>query len=521
MKTEANAVNLKDIPEIILRRRWLILLPLFIAVIAGLFLAFTKPKVYEASTLIFVQPQQVPKEFVRSVVNEQPDSRLSTISQQVKSETNLEGIINDFNLFSEPANENLFFEDKIIKLREAIKVTVTREKRGSDTFKISYRGGNPNKVMQITNRLATDFIDANIKDREFSAKSTSIFLGEELEDTKNKLIHLESKLKDYKQQYMGELPEQLNSNLSIFGRLQEQMNAKEENLRSIRVSLSMVEQQIAEAPKVSIWDNEIGGGKYAATEKSSNDPEVLKNQLADLLTRYTEQHPDVTNLKRKIAEIESKQSNDGGESSSRYVNPLRRQRDQLIKEKLTTEANIADLNQQIQVYRARVENAPKREQELQTLERDYKNLSGLYKSLLNRKQEAEMSVSLGEKQKNEQFRIIDYARLPTKPIDPSLMKTFLMSIAIGLASGCGLAYLLEFFDSSYRKPEKIEEDFNIPVIATIPAIHSPKAVYKKRIDMVLWSFFAAITLLLIGVFYYVTLNGADQALNIVRNSKIL
>jgi polysaccharide chain length determinant protein (PEP-CTERM system associated) len=518
MTTEASAIDLKDIPEIILRRRWLILLPLFAAVIAGLYLSFTKPKVYEASTLIFVQPQQVPKEFVRSVVNEQPDSRLSTIKQQIMSETNLERIIKDFNLFSGPDYENMFFEDKITKLRESIAVNVTREKRGSDTFRISYKGSNPQKVMQVTNKLANNFIDANIKDRQLSADSTSFFLAEELENTKNSLRELESRLKDYKQQFMGELPEQLNSNLSILGRLQEQLNAKEENLRSIRASLSMVEQQIAAEPKVAVWGNESGGDRYTVKEKSSNDPEVLKNQLADLLSRYTEQHPDVANLKRKIAEIESKQSGDGGESSPLYVSPLQRQRNQLMKEKLTTEANIANLNQQIQVYRARVENAPKREQELHTLERDYQNLSGLYKSLLNRKQEADMSVSLEKKQQDGQFRIIDYARLPTKPMDPGLLKTFFMSIAIGLGSGCGLAYLLEFFDSSYRKPERVEEDFNIPVIATIPAIQSPKAAFKKRVDLVLWSVFVAVTLLLIAGFYLVSLNGADEALKIVNNS---
>jgi polysaccharide chain length determinant protein (PEP-CTERM system associated) len=521
MLTETNAVNLKDIPEIILRRRWLILLPLFVAVIGGLYLSFTKPKVYEASTLIFVQPQQVPKEFVRSVVNEQPDSRLSTIKQQILSETNLESIIKEFHLFSGPEYENMYFEDKIIKMRDSIDVKVNREKRGSDAFKITYKGGNPHRVMQVTNKLATNFIDANIKDRQLSANSTSVFLAEELENTRNSLKELELKLKDYKQQHMGELPEQLNSNLSILGRLQDQLNAKEENLRSIRASLSMVEQQIAEEPKVAIWDNQVGGGKYTIKEKPSNDPEVLKNQLADLLTRYTEQHPDVANLKRKIAELESRKSIDGGESSPPYVSPLQQQRNQLIKEKLTTQADIANLNQQIQVYRARVENAPKREQELHTLERDYQNLSALYKSLLNRKQEADMSTSLEKKQQNDQFRIIDYARLPTKPIDPGLLKTFLMSIAIGLGSGCGLAYLLEIFDSSYRKPEKVEEDFNIPVIAAIPAIYSPQAVFKKRVDLVLWSLFVAVTFLLISVFYFVSLNGVDEAFNIVKNSKIL
>jgi hypothetical protein len=65
-----------------------------------------------------------------------------------------------------------------------------------------------------------------------------------------------------------------------------------------------------------------------------------------------------------------------------------------------------------------------------------------------------------------------------------------MTMGVGFGLGCGLAYLLEFLDSSYRRPDKVEEDFNIPVIATIPAIYSPKAIYKKRIEMGMCGFFA-------------------------------
>jgi hypothetical protein len=71
-------------------------------------------------------------------------------------------------------------------------------------------------------------------------------------------------------------------------------------------------------------------------------------------------------------------------------------------------------------------------------------------------------------------------------------------------------------DSSYRRPEKVEEDFKIPVIATIPAIYPPKAVFKKRIEMGLCSLFALLILALIGAFTFFTLGGNDQAFDIVK-----
>jgi capsular polysaccharide biosynthesis protein len=183
---------------------------------------------------------------------------------------------------------------------------------------------------------------------------------------------------------------------------------------------------------------------------------------------------------------------------------------------LALESQIAQIQSQIRIYQLRVEETPKREQELISLKRDYDNMDKLYSSLLKRKLESEISVSMEKKQKGEQFRIIDRARLPKRPIEPNLEKIFMLTMGIGFGFGCGLAYLLEFLDSSYRKPEKVEEDFNIPVIATIPAIYSPKAIFKKRIEMGMCGFFALIILMLIGAFSFVTLGGTDQALDIVK-----
>lgn len=143
-------------------------------------------------------------------------------------------------------------------------------------------------------------------------------------------------------------------------------------------------------------------------------------------------------------------------------------------------------------------------------------MDNLYNKLLNRKLESEISVNMEKKQIGEQFRIIDQAKLPRRPILPDLKRIFMMTMGIGFALGCGLAYLLEFLDSSYKKPEKVEEDFNIPIIATIPAIYSPKTIYMKRIDMGLCSVFAFIVLLLIGAFSFMTFQGVDQTLDIAQ-----
>ena len=67
-----------------------------------------------------------------------------------------------------------------------------------------------------------------------------------------------------------------------------------------------------------------------------------------------------------------------------------------------------------------------------SLTRDYNNILESYKSLLNRKLEAEIAVNMEKKQKGEQFRIIDSAKMPEKPISPNMKKLFLLFVALGL-----------------------------------------------------------------------------------------
>ena len=490
-----NIMSPKDIIDIAIRRRWLILLPLFLTLIFGIYYTFTAPRIYEATTLVMVTPQQVPKDFVRSVVTEDAESMLGTITQQMTSRTNLERIINDFGLM--PKNrDNVFIEDVVDAIRRDIRVKVSRDRRGADAFSISYRGTNPSRVVEITNALASHFINTNIKGRESQAAGTNTFLESELESVRKRLLELEAELKKYRQQYMGELPEQLSSNLSVLKGLQDQLTAKEASLRDIKSRLSEA--------------LESSGGTA-----DPNDLGSLRRRLADMLMRYTENHPDVTRLKSRIEELEKSPA--VNENAAQLpTSGLSRKTSELLHDKSVLENNIATLNSQIGTYQRRVEETPKREQELISLKRDYENLDNLYNSLLKRKLESEISTNMERQQKGEQFQILDRAQLPKRPIEPDLKRIFMLTIAVGFGLGCGLAYIVDFLDSSYRKPEKVEEDFNIPVIATIPAIYSPKDIYKKRIEMSMCGFFAFIILMLIGAFSLVTLGGNDQMLAFVK-----
>jgi polysaccharide chain length determinant protein (PEP-CTERM system associated) len=301
-----------------------------------------------------------------------------------------------------------------------------------------------------------------------------------------RLEEQEQLLKKFREKNMGELPEQLDSNLRILERLNQQLSQKEESLRSARVSLAALESEMS--IRQGALANMAPPQGPASTGRESEDQmsvEQLKEKLTGLQSSYTDQHPDVVRLKAKIKKLEKEQvaavpssdtaMTDNATSARRFSSAqlnaeAARQRTVIVGSIHALEMEILRLTQEVRDYQRRVEAAPKREQELLSIKRDYDNIRASYNSLLNRKLEADIAVNMERKQKGEQFKIIDVARLPEKPVSPDFRKLFLITIIVGLGLGAGIVFLLETTDRSVRRLDRLEEDVGLPVLAMVPRI---------------------------------------------------
>jgi len=141
MQNQSMNITLENVIDIILRRRWYIIIPFCLSMISGIFYSAQAPKIYEASTLILVKHAQVPQNYIPSVDTTDPGDRINTISEQLYSRSNLERVIHEFKLFTGAEYEKMFMEDKVNILRARISVNISRAKsrRGSESFSISLR----------------------------------------------------------------------------------------------------------------------------------------------------------------------------------------------------------------------------------------------------------------------------------------------------------------------------------------------------------------------------------------------
>lgn len=512
--------------NLIFKRRWMIIIPFCLSMIVGIYLAITLPKIYKASALVLVSPQRVPDDYVRPILEADISTRINTIANEIMSRTNLEKIIEKFNLFSDAKHEKLFMEDKIEIMRERIEVELSESGRKFlNAFTISFHDPDPRTVMNVTNALANNFIVENIREREAHAVGTSDFLDDQLSTMKERLEQVEEKLRNYRKRNMGELPEQLESNLRILDTLQKQLSESEARLRDEKNRLILVENEIKRTKE----------SFAAGTPGPSEDGEAvsllqLKNQLANLEASYTERHPDVIRLKAKIEDLEAKLKksavNEGADSNSSpgsdqiltsqaLGNQIRLQT-ALKMEIQNTEDDIYRLKNQINTYQRRIEQTPKREEELLSLNRDYQNIKETYNSLLSRKLEADIAVNMEKKQKGEKFRIIDSAVLPHKPEFPDMKKLFLITVAVGLAIGCGLVFFLDSLDTSLKQAERFESDIGVAVLATIPKVYQKKDLRLKQLNRVLTVVCIVFAAGLLTGFAVLVFNGVEPTMDIVR-----
>jgi polysaccharide chain length determinant protein (PEP-CTERM system associated) len=475
--------DVHDYVEILLRRIWYIIIPTVVIFIGAIIYAYHAPKEYRATTLILVTPQKIPEAFVRATVTSTIGERLQSISQEIMSRTRLEQIISELKLYQEEIKSGSL-EGVVELMRKNIKVEI---KGNEGYFTISYIGKDPKIITTVTNKLASLFIEENLKLREQQAQGTSEFLSTELQATKAKLEEQEKMITHFKRQFMGELPEQRDANLRVLEQLQLQYQRVSDSLRAAQDRKLFIQKQLSDL-ELAMASEDSAKGKSSLTGKKKSSQEIqleqLRDQLSDLQIKYTEKYPDILIVKKKIAELEveiekarlEKERGLKEEGKGFSIDPRYNE----IKDRLiTTEKEIERLKEedarvkaQMTKYGERVEKTFARELEITNLTRDYQNAKETYQSLLRKSQEAQQAENLERRQKGEQFKIIDPARIPGKPFKPDIPKILLIGLLLGMGCGFGMAFLREQMDRSFRDAEDLEATFGLKVLANIPKIEN-------------------------------------------------
>jgi polysaccharide chain length determinant protein (PEP-CTERM system associated) len=534
--------------RLIIYRKWLVLGITVLVFAATATLASFLPNIYTSATVILVDPQKVPESYVRPTVTGDVRNRLSTLSQQILSETRLQKIIDELHLYSNERKE-LAREEVVALMRSDISVTIVGELGGGQdlqAFRVKYSGRDPRLVAQVTNELAGLFIEENLKAREQQATGTAEFLENQLQETRKALEEQEAKLRDFKLKHIGEMPEQQNATLQILGQLQSQLQLESEALSRAEQQRSLLQTMASQSAPVVDLDEDDGRPSLdqnglrpkVPTKKASAAPSAKSRLMALLASGLTDKHPDVRKARMDVAEEEAKQAADqeqaatsqkpddrskrvdsGGDSSTagaaakRIPQPVISANPVIESQMKTLDDEIAKhvaeqqrLKGLVAGYQAKLESVPVREQEMTELVRDYEISKGHYAQLLEKQLSARTATQLEIRQKGERFSVLDPAQPSEKPSRPNRLFLDLGGIFGGLFLGIVLALGSELFGATIiTAPEQITETLNIPVLEVIPVIRTVAEQARRKYLMVLTGVSGVVgTLLGCGflVYYY-------------------
>ena len=488
--TEMRQLNFEDYVDIIRRRWWLVAALALLGAGAGYGTAHFLPKRYTSQTLVLVEQPTVPGDYVKPVITQDVNQRLATMQQQILSRTRLEPVIQQFGLFAKDIKD-VSIEDLVQRLRDAISVTPIRAMSGTEGrqlpgFNIAVVFDDPHLAQQICSTITSMFVEANLKLRQELSDQTTQFLGKQLEDAKSKLDDQDAKLAAFQRLHIGSLPDESQTNLSVLTELNTQLDAVTQALGRAHQDKGFAESVLAQ--HLAAWQASQVGQNPDSLERQLAAQE---QQLSELQSKYTDDHPDVIKAKSNIETLNQKIANaQGGEKTSQAdgqtksaveppeIQNLRAQIFQLEQGIKQRTAQQEEIQRQIKLYQARVESSPTIEQEYKELTRDYQTALAFYNDLLIKRDQSSMANDLERRQQGEQFQVLDPANLPDKPSFPNKQLFALGGFGAGLGAAISLVLLIEILDTSLHSKQSVENVLQLPVLATIPVIQGPS---NKRV----------------------------------------
>jgi uncharacterized protein involved in exopolysaccharide biosynthesis len=490
--SENRELTMDDYLAMLRRRLKVILIPALLAPLAGFMVSYVFPPKFTSQSTVLVEAQKVPDSYVQAVITSDFTQRIQTLSQQVLSPSRLRPVIQSLALVKpdeeskliEDIQHNMSVEPVITSMSAAAGASGAKKKKASASqepvpgFNVNYTDSNAIRAQKICNAMTSLIVDENLRSRAEVAQGTTEFLSRQVEDAKRAIDEQDAKLANFKKQYMGQLPGDVDNNMRILMSLNSQLDATTQTLSRAQQDKAYTESMLAQ--QIAAWKSSQSSTSPVTLEQQLSQ---LQAQLMTLQARYTEDHPDVIKTKADIAKVEKKlkevnaaaavtNATDSSDKAN-VAEPaeIRQLRLQIHQYQNVIEQSTLDqkrLQSQIAIYQSRSAGSPNVEEQYKLLTRDNDNAQTFYKELLAKKSSAGLATSMENQQQGEQMHILVAAGLPDSPSFPNRPLFAGAGLGAGLALGVVIAIFLEFSDKSIRTEKDAAAIMDLPLLISVP-----------------------------------------------------
>ncbi|WP_341214652.1 polysaccharide biosynthesis tyrosine autokinase [uncultured Wocania sp.] len=348
---------------------------------------------------------------------------------------------------------------KAESLAESLKDRISIEpiKKSSKVVQVSLVDPVIEKAKDIVNTLIHEYNDFTIKKKNEISDSTSLFIDRRIRMVARNLINVDDSIVGFK------TSNKITDVVSEAGQFLNSSVANEQQIDATKMQLSQlnfVKETLGdETGKYSSIPSNLGAGDPAISALSARYNQLLERRRA-LLKSAGEQNPIVLNLDQTIAGVRQdlQQSIDNSSKSLRI--------------------QIGSLESQSRRINAKIFSVPGQENRLRGIERERQTIESLYLYLLQKKEEAAISLTAT----SPSAKIIDEAyNSAGGPISPNKQVAYAGAIFLGLLIPFMFFYIKNLLDTKIHNKEDLEKEIkNITVLGEIPKVKSNNVLVQRN-----------------------------------------
>ncbi|MFW6323826.1 MAG: lipopolysaccharide biosynthesis protein [Desulfovibrionales bacterium] len=558
-----NNADIRTYLDVWKRRKLQFIIPAVIVFLLVAVITILLPNVYRSTSTILIESQNIPRDMVRTTVTGYIEERLQSISQKVLGRVNLLGLIEKHGLYQD-LRSTMTSEEIVEKMQEdvilepiqteVINPDSGRESIATIAFSISYEGKEPRTVARVVDDLTSMFLEENLRNRELKARTTEDFLRRQRERLAADIRDYEHQIAVFKDENLNSLPELMELNMQNLERVEKEISAKEEDIKSLTNRRIYLEGQLAtidpsssERMPSTREELETLRREYIGLQSSlsSTHPDVIKmkkridalekaydiredqrtvlaairekeDDLSVLRDRYTEMHPDVIAARKELAQLQTRADDIArnpalfnleiqNPENPAYIN-LQTQIESTNMEIGKAEQELARLKTRYENYSDRIERTPQVEQVYKVLLRDYDNAQEQYEATAARLMSAEEARVLEERSMAEKLTLLSPAVVPEKPSKPNRPALLLIGLVLAMSAGVGFGSMAEYMDNTATRPEQLSMAAGgMPVLSVIPYLETSEERQVRSRNMVYFSggSVAAVVMFFVSVHYLI------------------
>lgn len=439
------------IPAVLWERRWWIILPLLIGLLASIAAVLLIRPQYESSAIMLVQSPQLPEEVMGGMSTEVIDRRIARIRQQITSRPDLVSLIERHGLYGDARRSDPLSE-VIENMRESITLTPTvidlpsnQADQRTVSFELAFQYGEPAAAQAVTQDLMDRMLELDATGNVEQATNTEQFLAEQARGLEERIAEVQGQMAAVNARYGGVLAE---GGAMVGG-----------NLGSYDVQIAALQRDNAN----------LIANKGVAQSADTRDPVVSNAEaaLAGARAVYAENHPDVVLAKQRLAQArELAKSNTQKLPLETIDQQIAFNNSQIATLRAAKAREQAQMNSQL----AAQSQAPLVQQQVASLQQNLTGLNQQYQEVQARLIDARAGVRAEDEQMAERLSVVEPPIIPDTPVWPNRLLIFAVGIGGGLALGFCLALGLELFFRPIRDPDSVAAITGEMPLAMVPMI---------------------------------------------------